>query len=119
MHPEWPTFKKGTGLKYSKYKKINGKYQPYEEGSAGFIDFAIGDYNEPEIGIEFSLKYGWSNEAIVYDFLKLLDKNNPFKLLFLTILYIGKKIGNYKPFERPWKSYGRSFQRSGKEAYTW
>jgi len=29
--------------------------------------------------IEFSLKYGWSNEEIVYDFLKLSDKKNPFK----------------------------------------
>lgn len=78
LHPEWPTYKKQTGLRYGRYRRENGKYKPNEDGSAGFIDFAIGDYNEPHIGIEFSLKYGWSNEEIVYDFLKLLDKKNPF-----------------------------------------
>lgn len=78
LHPEWPTFKKQTGLAYGRYRRENGKYKPNANGTAGFIDFAIGDYNEPDIAIEFSLKYGWSNEEIVYDFLKLLDKKNPF-----------------------------------------
>lgn len=78
LHPEWPTFKKQTGLVYGRYRKENGKYKPNANGTAGFIDFAIGDYNKPDIAIEFSLKYGWSNEEIVYDFLKLLDKKNPF-----------------------------------------
>jgi hypothetical protein len=79
LHPEWPTYKKQTGLIFGKYSKENGKYQPDSKGKAGFIDFAIGDYEKPEIGIEFSLKYGWSNEEMVYDFLKLLDGKNPFK----------------------------------------
>ena len=78
LHPEWPTYKKQTGLFYGRYRKVNGKYKPNANGTAGFIDFAIGDYNKPDIGIEFSLKYGWSNEEIIYDFLKLLDKKNPF-----------------------------------------
>ena len=78
LHPEWPTYKKQTGLFYGRYRKENGKYRPNANGTAGFIDFAIGDYNKPDIGIEFSLKYGWSNEEIIYDFLKLLDKKNPF-----------------------------------------
>ena len=78
LHPEWPTYKKQTGLVYGRYRRENGKYQPNANGTAGFIDFAIGDYNKPDIGIEFSLKYGWSNEEIIYDFLKLLDKKNPF-----------------------------------------
>lgn len=78
LHPEWPTYKKQTGLAYGRYRKENGKYKPDADGTAGFIDFAIGDYNKPDIAIEFSLKYGWSNEEIVYDFLKLLDKKNPF-----------------------------------------
>ena len=79
LHPEWPTYKKQTGLCYGQYRKENGKYLPNPKGTAGFIDFAIGDYKKPEIGVEFSLKFGWSNEEIVYDFLKLLDRKNPFK----------------------------------------
>ncbi|MCD6506565.1 hypothetical protein J7M22_08050, partial [Candidatus Poribacteria bacterium] len=75
LHPEWPTYKEQTKLDYGRYKKVNGKYYPDKNGTAGFIDFAIGDYNKPDIGIEFSLKYGWSHEEIVYDFLKLLDSN--------------------------------------------
>lgn len=79
LHPEWPTYKKQTGLCYGRNRRENGKYRPNTEGTAGFIDFAVGSYYEPHIGIEFSLKYGWSNEDIIYDFLKLLDRQNPFK----------------------------------------
>lgn len=79
LHPEWPTYKKQTGLLYGRYRSENGKYRPKSNGTAGFIDFAIGDYYKPEIGIEFTLKFGWSQEEIVYDFLKLLDQKNPFK----------------------------------------
>jgi len=79
LHPEWPTYKKQTRLAYGQYRREDKKYQPNPNGTAGFIDFAIGDYRRPDIGIEFSLKYGWSNEEILYDFLKLLDKKNPFK----------------------------------------
>lgn len=80
LHPEWPTYKKQTGLIFGRYRRENGIYKPNANGTAGFIDFAIGDYNKPDIGIEFSLKYGWSNEEIVYDLLKLLDKTNPFNV---------------------------------------
>ncbi len=79
LHPEWPTYKKQTGLHYGRYKRKNRKYQPDANGTAGFIDFAIGDYHKPDIGIEFTLKFGWSQEEIIYDFLKLLDNKNPFK----------------------------------------
>jgi hypothetical protein len=79
LHPEWPTFKKTAVISYGRYKNKEGQYRLDDEGTAGFIDFAIGEYSTPEIGIEFSLKYGWSNEEIVYDFVKLLDKKNPFK----------------------------------------
>jgi len=78
LHPEWPTYKTQTGLLYGRYKKENGEYRPNLNGKAGFIDFAIGDYEKPDIGIEFQLKYGWAHEEIVYDFLKLLDGKNPF-----------------------------------------
>lgn len=79
LHPEWPTYKKQTGLCYGQYREENRKYLPSQKGTAGFIDFAIGEYVRPEIGVEFSLKHGWSNEEIVYDFLKLLDRKNPFR----------------------------------------
>jgi len=78
LHREWPTYKTQTGLLYGRYKKENGEYRPNLNGKAGFIDFAIGDYQKPGIGIEFQLKYGWAHEEIVYDFLKLLDRKNPF-----------------------------------------
>jgi len=79
LHPEWPTYKEQTGLTFGRYRKVSGLYKPNASGTAGFIDFAIGDYKKPNVGIEFSLKYGWSHEEIIYDFLKLLDKKNPFK----------------------------------------
>jgi hypothetical protein len=78
VHPEWPTYKKQTDLTYSRYKRVQGKYRPHPEGTAGFIDFGIGLYHKPLDGIEFTLKYGWSHEEVVYDFLKLMDAKNPF-----------------------------------------
>jgi hypothetical protein len=98
LHPEWPTYKKQTNLVYGRYKKENKIHLPNKNGGAGFIDFAIGSYDNPEIGIEFSLKYGWSNEEIVYDFLKLLDKKNPFNISisFNVIFREGKLVkGGY------------------------
>lgn len=83
LHPEWPTFKKETEIKCGRYKynKKEKKYYPdNENGSAGFIDFAIGDYQSPSMAIEFSLKYGWQHEEIVFDLIKLLDRKNPFKV---------------------------------------
>lgn len=93
LHPEWPTYKKQTGLLYGRYKKENSKYTPNTRGTAGFIDFTIGNYDKPDIGIEFSLKYGWSHEEIVYDFVKLLDKKNPFKTsISFNLIFRLKKL---------------------------
>jgi len=93
LHPEWPTYKKQTGLTFGRYRRENGIYKPNANGTAGFIDFAIGDYNKPAIGIEFSLKYGWSNEEIVYDFLKLLDKKNPFSVsISFNVIFRERKL---------------------------
>lgn len=91
LHPEWPTAKQSTKIAYARYRKTNGCYQPVDlegDGGAGFIDFAIGSYSAPEIGIEFSLKKGWCHEEIVYDFLKLIDRRNPFKAAFSHNLII-------------------------------
>ena len=52
---------------------MNGCYLPKDvdgdDRGAGFIDFAIGPYAKPEIGVEVCLKYGWPDEDVVYDFL--------------------------------------------------
>lgn len=100
FHPEWPTYKKATGIDYGKYRKENkpgdsepGKYMPCAEGTAGFIDFAIGEYQAPKIGIEMTLKYGWSNEEVIYDFVKLLDKSNPFEVVYsLNVILRDKRL---------------------------
>jgi len=92
LHPEWPTSKKVTGLRYGQYKKDkHKKYVPTVDGRAGFIDFAIGDYKSPEIGIEFSMSSSWRSEAIIFDFIKLLDNRNPFRLVFSLNLILREK----------------------------
>ncbi len=53
LHPEWPTYKKQTKLTFGRYKNENGIYISDANGTAGFIDFAVGDYKKPDIGIEF------------------------------------------------------------------
>jgi hypothetical protein len=80
LHPEWPTCKKSTGLACGRYKFVEGRYMPDPAGGAGFIDFALGRYERPDIGVEFSLKHGWSQEEVVFDFLKVMDGKNPFKV---------------------------------------
>lgn len=81
LHPEWPTYRKNI-INFSRYEKNeNGYYIPVKKrGSAGFIDFAIGNYERPFIGIEFTWKYGWDHKEMVYDLLKCLDGGNPFKI---------------------------------------
>ncbi len=82
LHPEWPTYKKTTQIFYARYKKEQGIYIPSEDGKGGWIDFAIGDYEKPDIGIEFKLGYGWTHENVVFDFLKMLDQRLPFSAAF-------------------------------------
>lgn len=96
LHPEWPTYKKQTNLEnYGRYKKNKdtNKYEIHPEGTAGFVDFAIGKYKKPDIGIEFSLKYGWSHEEVIYDFVKLLDTKNPFKsVISFNVIFRNKSL---------------------------
>jgi hypothetical protein len=56
-----------------------------EGGNAGFIDFAIGDYSRPSIGVEFCLKTSWNLEEVVYDFLKLIDPGIHSQLRFRSM----------------------------------
>jgi hypothetical protein len=78
LHPEWPTYKESVGrFDGGRYRKIGLHYYPVEDGrKGGFIDFTIGAYDAPEIAIEFSLKPTWSQEELIFDFVKLLDRRN-------------------------------------------
>lgn len=108
LFPEWPTYKgseeqenkhnfaKYKEEKYKEDREESSRYEPKginkEEGSAGFIDFAIGNcnYDSPEVGIEFKYLTGWNKEAVTFDFLKLMDKRNPFKMAFWFGLILRK-----------------------------
>ena len=83
LHPEWPTYKQSTGLTcYGRYGRSDRVYLPTADGTAGFVDFALGRYHHPCVGIEFCLSYGWAHERVVFDLLKLLDRRNPFQITF-------------------------------------
>ncbi len=52
FHPEWPTYKEATGIDCGKYQKREGRYLPVETGKkGGFVDFALGPYPTPEVGV--------------------------------------------------------------------
>jgi hypothetical protein len=88
IHPEWPTYKQSTELDFGKYRlnKDTKKYELNENGTAGFIDFCLGDYEKPEIAIEFIQKYGWSSEDVIFDYMKLLDNKNPYTKVFSIVI---------------------------------
>ncbi len=90
LHPEWPTWKK-SGAQYRKYRKHDGHYRPNEKGNAGFIDFAVGERQKPTIGIEFCLSNSWRHEAVVFDFLKMLDGRLPFQAVVCWIILLRSK----------------------------
>lgn len=96
LHPEWPTFKKATGIDGGRYKGIKKRYQPDDvTGTEGAIDFALGDYDRPEIGIELLLKESWNGNEVAFDFLKLLDgRNKSFKSVigWSVLLRDGEKL---------------------------
>ena len=96
IHPEWPTRKKernnGNGGTY-KCAKNKKKYNVDENGHSGFIDFAIGDYDKPEIGIEFTVSTSWKKEEVIYDMMKLMDSRNPFqKVISYNIVFRKEKL---------------------------
>ena len=92
LHPEWPTRKKGYH-DCGTYRHKDNLYIVDKKGSAGFIDFAIGDYNEPEIAIEFTASYGWKKEEVIYDMMKLMDSRNPFqKVISYNIVFRKKAL---------------------------
>jgi hypothetical protein len=116
LHPEWPTYK-SIHPPYGRYKLENDIYCiNRSKGYSGFIDFAIGEYSKPYIGVEFTLKYGWPSEEVTYDFLKLLDKSNPFGFVVSLNIILRKNIlsssGRLKAFDKSIKySFDEAKQR--------
>jgi hypothetical protein len=93
LHPEWPTYKKNV-IDYGRYKEVDKQYVIDDiTGTAGFIDFAIGDYLTPKIAIEFKAGFGWKEEGIVFDFMKLMDNKNPFEeCISFNIIFREKEL---------------------------
>ena len=94
LHPEWATSNLSRP-KGGKYKKIEKKYEIDSLGTSGFIDFVLGDYNNPEIGVEFKLNFSWRFESIVFDYVKLMDLNNPLNAaISFSIIIREKNLSN-------------------------
>jgi len=84
VHPEWPTYRNedkkcDINIPYRRYyhNEISNSNKS-ENAKGGHFDFAIGEYNKPEIGIEFIWEYGWNKEEFIFDFLKCMDGALPF-----------------------------------------
>lgn len=98
LHPEWPTCKKATGIKAGRYVKDRPES---EVGSSGHIDFAVGSYLKPWLGIEFKLGSGWQTKAVRFDLVKLMDPLNPFeKTVSFTLLIRDRLSGAHTAVER-------------------
>jgi hypothetical protein len=111
LHPEWPTKKAVKNVETSecgkyRYDNEEKKYKVDDvNGTAGFIDFTIGKYEHPEIGIELKASSGWRGKAITYDMMKLMDSRNPFKkVISYNIIFRKDELpqettGDFKSFE--------------------
>lgn len=100
LHPEWATANQYRVQK-GKYKKNEKKYEISDDGTSGFIDFALGDYNYPEVGIEFKSNSSWQFEPIVFDFMKLLDINNNLQTaISFSIIYRKNELSSKLTFDK-------------------
>jgi hypothetical protein len=113
LHPEWPTYRKVAGMNIDcgRYLKDSGHYLiPGDKGGAAHIDFAIGDYKKPYIGIEFKWIYGWDKVSLASDFLKCMDRRNPFEYtISYTVLFRKKSLSK--------KVLDTSFHKKMNETY--
>jgi len=92
IHPEWATRIKDLRPEGGIYKKDDEKksiYHQADSGRNGYLDFAIGDFDEPKCGIEFKLDNSFNQNGIAFDFMKLLDKRNPIKCGFSFVVSYG------------------------------
>lgn len=95
LHPEWPTWKESVDRRFIRYRQRDGReFHPDETGSPGFVDFAIGEYEKPTIGVELFLGHAWNHERITYDLMKLIDPELCFDLgvLLVMVLRPGRRI---------------------------
>lgn len=87
LHPELAT--------EGEYKKEGKEYITAEKGTCGHIDFAIGNYNNPDLGIEFKHNKSWIFQSMVFDFMKLMDSDNKIKsAISFSIIYREKELSN-------------------------
>lgn len=94
LHPEWATANQSR-LNGGKYKKNGKMYEIDDNGTSGFIDFALGDYDNPQMGIEFKCNKSWHFQSIVFDYMKLMDNNNSLqKIISFSIIYRENKLSN-------------------------
>jgi hypothetical protein len=83
LHPEWPTWKKDV-ISYRKYRKGF----PCDGGTEGLVDFAVGDYQAPDLGVEFCLKPAWNPKEVIFDFVKMLDAKLPFDAVVCWVVVL-------------------------------
>lgn len=92
LHPEWATAINGK-RHGGRYKRVGYEYWPTSSGgSAGFIDFAIGDAENPECAIEFKMAKKLDKEGVIFDYMKLMDGRNSFSNAISVVVYYGHKI---------------------------
>lgn len=105
LHPEWATSIKDVreGGFYAKVKVDDKEeYEPrlsrkntksdLEGGSPGFIDFAIGDFNNPDYAVEFKMAKNMDAKGFVFDYMKLLDNRNKFEKEVISLsVVLGRK----------------------------
>lgn len=91
LHPEWATVIKDV-RPGGWYKKQEDEYCPMnKEGSAGFIDFAVGEAGNPEYAIEFKMARKLDQEGVIFDYMKLMDGRNHFQKAISLVVYYGHK----------------------------
>jgi hypothetical protein len=122
LHPEWPTWieekrKESNGRtewsaltdnppkhQFSKYcrdfRHVYSKSEYGNTGLPGHVDFAIGEYGEPEFAIELYVNSLIKREEIGYNVLKLTDEDNPFKYVISFNLILRKNGLTVKVWEK-------------------
>ena len=100
FHPEWATaitggrdggFYKGTDEGYEPRDVKKDKMKDTKGGNPGFIDFAIGDFDEPDCAVEFKMAKEMDAKGFKFDYMKLLDRRNHFKKAISLSVVFGRK----------------------------
>lgn len=101
FHPEWATSIKGIRDEGGFYTRSGNGYEPRPSrkaskkdskgGSPGFIDFAIGDFNNPDYAVEFKMAKNMDAKGFVFDYMKLLDSRNRIEGAISLSVVFGRK----------------------------